>query len=144
MLKVVPSTEMGQDCFNSTDQDTIRLSRYIPVVGSKYIDVWKRVKIKIRAQLVIKKLLQTENSKISSKTVEEESNTLMIRKASRIFTSMSDVGTSEPTPWFILHPKNRVKNIWNLILAVLLIYTVTLMPFSWLSSRAQAGTVGTF
>ena len=130
MLKVVPSTEMGQDCFNSTDQDTIRLSRYIPVVGSKYIDVWKRVKIKIRAQLVIKKLLQTENSKISSKTVEEESNTLMIRKASRIFTSMSDVGTSEPTPWFILHPKNRVKNIWNLILAVLLIYTVTLMPFS--------------
>ena len=130
MMKVLPSTEMGLDCFNSTDLDTNRMSRYIPVIASKYIDVWKRVKIKIRAQLVIKKLFQNHNSKISSKTVDEESNTLTIQKTSRIFSSISGINSKELTPCFILHPKNRVKNIWNLILAVLLIYTVTLMPFS--------------
>ena len=130
MMKVLPSTEIGPDCFNSTDLDTNRMSRYIPVVGSKYIDVWKRVKIKLRAQLVIKKLFHNHNSKLSSKTVDEESNTLTIQKVSRIFTSISEVSLKERTPWFILHPKNRAKNIWNLILAVLLIYTVTLMPFS--------------
>ncbi|OMJ82236.1 hypothetical protein SteCoe_17142 [Stentor coeruleus] len=128
-IKVIPINDDKNALINNTDQETGRFIRQIPVVGSKYIDVWKRVKIKIRAELVIKKLMQYDSSKIDQKTNEQ--NSLTTRKISQTFeTGIKELNYLEPIPWYILHPKSTFKSIWNVIIAILLIYTVTLMPFA--------------
>lgn len=138
--KIVPLDEVPNGQFNNTEQDSSRPVRHIPVVGGKYIDVWKRALIKIRAQLVLKRLLQTEISKSEHKT--EDDNPLMIRKTSRnLDNGITELNCLEPTPWYIIHPRNTFKNIWNFILAILLVYTVTLMPFAMSFINSQPGDV---
>lgn len=137
--KVVPINEDKNALINNIDQETGRSIRNIPVVGSKYIDVWNRVKIKIRAQLVIKKLMQYDSNKIEQKTEDENP---IIKKATRNFdTGITEFSYLEPTPWYIFHPKSTFKNIWNFIIAILLVYTVTLMPFAMSFINSQPGDV---
>ena len=43
--------------------------------------------------------------------------------------STKEIYVRETTPWYILHPDGGVKQKWNILVTVLLIYTATIMPF---------------
>lgn len=137
--QIVPTVDSPVPGSTNRSQEPLSLARIIPVIGSKYLDVWRRVKIKIRAQLVIKKLLLVDRP--DAKKPEEEKY-LVIRKGSRVFDNgVTEVATIEITPWYIIHPKNKLKNIWNVILAILLLYTVTLMPFALAFINSSPGDI---
>lgn len=117
----------SSDLLNSTILNSSRPLRIIPVSESKYLDVWKRVKTKIRAQIVIKKLLKSKYP--ATLTDKNFTSSYKIQKSSRMFSSLNDK-PSEKVPWYIVHPRSKPKMTWNLILLILLAYTITILPFS--------------
>ena len=113
----------------------------VPVVGSKYLDVWQRARLKLRAQRVMQHLLvggkniprlssQTNPSLEMEDPQDQDGTVMMANLAHKFENGVTELATSEPLPWHVLHPTNRIKSVWNIILAVLLVYTVTVMPFS--------------
>ena len=117
----------SSDLLNLTLLNTSRPLQITPATESKYLDVWKRVKTKIRAQIVIKKLLKSKYP--SAITDKNFSSGYKIQKSSRVFTSTNDK-LREQVPWYMFHPRSKPKMTWNLILLVLLAYTITVLPFS--------------
>jgi len=78
------------------------------------------------------KVYSGQNSKRSSFSVVDsiDENFILKAKPSNLINTLTSENLVEPTPKCILHPSGRFKSFWNLIVAVLLIYTATVMPFS--------------
>ncbi|CAG9334631.1 unnamed protein product [Blepharisma stoltei] len=111
--------------------------RDIPVVNRKYLDVWKRVRIKIKSKLLLKDLKNELNLYGTSNPIAEEmkgfrrAGTKGFKNQDTSFSISIDESTSqqEYVPVFILHPNGRFKGYWNIILMFLLLYTAIVMPF---------------
>ena len=136
--KIVPTNDTPRDDQLAEEQHFLK---YPPVVGSKYIDVWQRARLKLRAQRVMQLLItgdkhiprfstQTNPSLEIALPEDLEGTMMMANLAHKFENGMTESATNDSLPWHVLHPTNKVKNIWNIILAVLLVYTVTVMPFS--------------
>jgi CRP-like cAMP-binding protein len=95
--------------------------------ASKYSDVWQRAKLKIRVNLALSRLLDKSNPRNSSS--QNASQVFTIKKSSRLFTS-SPQNKQPVTPWFIFYPKSKFKIWWNFFLALVLLYTATVTPFT--------------
>jgi CRP-like cAMP-binding protein len=107
-----------------------------PPISSKYKYVWKRVRIKIRAAIILKKLIHDINLYGSSQlnlqlyTLEsEKEDQNLFRRASRVFSGAEFIEQSETSPFLVILPHSKFKSIWNILIVVILIYTATATPF---------------
>ena len=94
---------------------------------SKYSDVWQRAKLKIRVNLALSRLLDKSSAK--RQVNKQSSQIFTIKKSSRLFSTLPEVKIPK-TPWFIFYPKTKFKFVWNTILALILLYTATVTPFT--------------
>ena len=107
--------------------------RETPVLESKYGEVWERVKFKIKTKLALSKMqeylnLPNQYSEISRQRSTEQLS-LFLRKSTINNSKLFDQALVD-MPKCLLHPNGSFKTFWNLILAILLIYTATIMPFN--------------
>jgi hyperpolarization activated cyclic nucleotide-gated potassium channel 1 len=101
----------------------------------KYLPIWQRVRLKLKAKYFLKKLSKDEDR--TEKTVtqgtlkfEDEDEDYLVRRYSMIMTSKADESIKlEKTPPFVFHPEWKSKKFWNFFLALGLFYTAAVMPF---------------
>ncbi|CAG9311584.1 unnamed protein product [Blepharisma stoltei] len=119
---------LESDNMNSTERNRV-LIRSVPVPDSPYNDVWKRARFKLQVIFILRAL---------SKHVHLYGHLSSPKITDRIFsiepeikgTFTMEVQVKEPLPFLIIHPNIKAKIIWNIIIAICLIYCVTIMPFS--------------
>ena len=101
----------------------------------KYLQVWQRMRLKLKAQFFLKKLSKDEDR--PEKTVtqgtlkfEDDDEDYLVRRYSMIVTSRVDESIKlEKTPLLVIHPEWKIKKLWNFILALGLLYTAAVLPF---------------
>lgn len=106
-------------------------------VVSKYASRWQRVRLKLKAQLFLKKLGKDEvidNRPLVCSTrdeeIEEEDEDYLIRRYSVLISNkLIETLKLEDTPFLVLHPESRFKRYWNIVMALSLLYTAVIMPF---------------
>lgn len=100
---------------------------------SKYRDVWNRARIKLRTIYYLKL-----NVKEISRDAIEDLSSQSELKSLKSLKSLKNVETPDvPTeqivenmPKFILHPSTKFKVFWNIVMALLLLYTAVVMPYT--------------
>mmetsp|Transcript_15490 Transcript_15490/g.28098 ORF Transcript_15490/g.28098 Transcript_15490/m.28098 type:complete len:700 (+) Transcript_15490:60-2159(+) len=112
----------------TSERNRIKI-RSTPVDGCKYLDVWKRARAKIKSKFFMRRLMKELNLYGTSSDFIEELENVMSQKLKRVKTMRVIETSIEQTPCGIIHPKSRIKTFWNVVLAFLLIYTATFMPF---------------
>ena len=80
----------------------------------KYLEIWQRVRIKLKNHLVFSRLLKR------SRDLVERS----------LIMSKSDITLTPELPTGIFHPESSFKSYWNIIVSISLLYTAIIMPFS--------------
>lgn len=108
---------------------------HFPVGSLKYADVWQRAFAKIKTELtMIKlrnelKLFGTHSNSLDS-LIQGHSNLFeMIKmKADKSMTQVS-IGETQ-LPCLVMHPYRTTKEIWSIAINLMLLYTVTVMPFT--------------
>lgn len=108
--------------------------RHTPVVNSKYLPMWKRLKAKLKGKLLMKSLnRELQLFGASTIAVDSEELQLKVQKLARSGSLRSPNWNEEKlhvrVPFFVIHPNHWFKSLWNVILTVLLIYTATVMPY---------------
>lgn len=109
--------------------------RNTPVVGAKYVSVWKRLRSKLKTKLMLDRLRQEiqlfgtnlYKSAQGDEALEQQMEALVRRKEKR--SILPDKEDSEKLPWTLLHPSSVFRSVWNVVVIVLLVYTATMMPF---------------
>jgi CRP-like cAMP-binding protein len=125
------SLEVARETFSATP-----MSHFVYLGGFKYACVWQRMLFKIK----VRKCLTLVNEDIvlygtSSGLTDLDSNfkpnvDLLFNKKlqkQEEFRSLVSI-TFVPSPWYILTPKSTVRRIWYSLMAVLLFYTVSVLP----------------
>lgn len=90
---------------------------------SKYREVWQRARLKLKFRLIINKLVQTS---IESK----RRDTKGLKRLNARLPALTTCDTIPIfiIPWFIISPKNKALQYWNVFIALTLAYTSILMP----------------
>jgi hypothetical protein len=107
--------------------------RDVPVENSKYLPVWHRAFGILRAKLLIKNfgndiaLFGTGNN--SEELGLNKRKSIMERKKQEVTSDLDEFGSSKKFPCCLIHPNSLLKSFANVILAILLIYTATVMPW---------------
>lgn len=103
-----------------------------PTDHCKYKAVWHRVRTKMLIRVRMMKLskdIQLYGTSTVVENVLNRTRTRIIPKKSELKTVLlEDTEQHAPTVCILL-PNSTIKNTWNVILAFLLIYTATIMPF---------------
>ena len=120
-------------CLEETPMQKSTPIRETPVLESKYGEVWERLKFKIKTKLALRKMqdylnLPNQHSEISRQRSTEQLS-LFLRKSTMNNSKLFEQALVD-MPKCLLHPNGSFKTFWNLILAILLIYTATIMPFN--------------
>lgn len=95
-------------------------------LDSKYLEVWKRVRIKIKEKLSRRRFKEIEMYE-SGMMQDIEGR---VRRLSSIMNDFR--GTTieiESTPFYLIHPKSKFKKTWNIVMVIVLLYTATIMPY---------------
>lgn len=101
----------------------------------KYTSVWQRVRMKLKAQYFLRKLSKDEDNtektiKRLASDIEEKEEDYLIRRYSILITRQGEDSLKiEKTPCLVIHPESKLKNLWNFILALALLYTAAILPF---------------
>ena len=109
--------------------------RNTPVIDSKYKDVWKRLRIKIRTKRMLGNLgreIQLFGTGVHQGVELDDLLSLQIEhlvKKTNKQVEPEEEELKEKLPWYLLSPKSPVRSCWNVIVVLLLIYTATVMPF---------------
>jgi len=108
--------------------------RHTPVLNSKYLPVWKRLKAKLKGKLFMKNLnRELQLFGASTIAVDNEELQLKVQKLVRSGTMRSPNWQEEKqlsaVPLFVIPPNHWFKSAWSVVLSVLLIYTATIMPY---------------
>lgn len=121
---------------SSTERFKIGI-RNTPVENSLYLDVWKRAFIKLRCLLYLGKLARDAHlfGTVPSTIFQCKRQPSMIKE--QVTLKEKTENPNEQVPRFILHPNGTKKNAWNMVVAILLIYTATVMPFSLAFCEAE-------
>ena len=117
--------------------------RNTPVVGAKYVAVWKRLRSKLKTKLMLDRLrreIQLFGTNLykgaqADKALEQQMEALIRRKESR--SILPEKEDSEKLPWTLLHPTSFFRSLWNAVVIVLLVYTATMMPFRMAFDRQE-------
>jgi CRP-like cAMP-binding protein len=108
--------------------------RHTPVINSKYLPVWKRLKARLKGKLLMKNLnRELQLFGASTIAVDNEELQLKVQKLVRSGSMRSPNWQEEKllniAPLFVIPPNHWFKAVWNVALSLLLIYTATIMPF---------------
>jgi len=136
--KVVPSIyiPLPKD-YESSDEVNSATARRLPV-HSKYLTVWKRARAKLKAVYALAYFAKNPQLEVSNKTKPKQWKDENFLSPGSIYVSDPLVEeVTQPAPFCMFHPNKKPRNIWNAILAVLLIYTATVMPFSMAFIEAE-------
>ena len=131
-LAPAPPTPAPEDLSSTAREKWI--IRNTPVVGSKYLPVWKHVRAKLRAKMMMKHL-QTELQLFGASTIPIESEELHLQMHKLVHGDLNRLQTwsgreqKEVFPCGIIPPNHWFKGVWNGVVSVLLVYTATVMPF---------------
>jgi hypothetical protein len=100
--------------------------------GSKYADVWSRARVKLRGFMRILRMMQEKrrDAKKNTKTFHRDLTGSLYLTQTINGPVFGDEPLLEPVPFGIIHPEGKPKLIWNLIMAILLIYTAIVMPYT--------------
>jgi Ion transport protein/Cyclic nucleotide-binding domain len=114
--------------------DTMTLNIPKEIVSYKYASVWQRARIKLKIKLFLKRLGRQESveeDQIFNDTQElNDDDYNLERRYSMLMSNFyMDSIRLETTPLFVIHPESKVRSVWNIILACLLLYTAILMPY---------------
>jgi hypothetical protein len=112
--------------------------RNTPVENSHYIDVWQRAKNRLKIQFILQKLLYGNRGGKRKVTINWDHENVNNENNSNRYRTVGNVGNeatnqdsaNDEVPLFMIHPNSKGKSYWNLIVAILLIYTATIMPFA--------------
>jgi hypothetical protein len=120
---------------NLSEPVQIRPNQAGSSVSSKYADVWQRARNKIRIELTILKLkgrvrhFGTLAHNIGMMLLATSSIPEMIKI--RTEKAQTTVPSGErQLPFLVIHPYSTNKELWTLFINLLLLYTVTAMPFT--------------
>ena len=147
--QILPTNDSQRNEIEDIQKNLEKQLRFVPANNLKYTDVWKRVRIKLRTQLVLKKLLQTgvllsktnTNTHIEVKT-EDDASIFTIQKPSVLSDNWTNEAiVYESIPCYLFHPRSKVKSAWNVIIALLLLYTISLMPFTMAFYTSTPGDI---
>ena len=111
--KVLPSTPRSENL--STDVYNFPYS--------KYREIWQRARLKIKFRLFINKIIT-----YSIETKKRDSKSLRRMNAHLPALTTSDTIQICMIPRFIINPKNKILQYWNVFIALTLFYTSILMP----------------
>ena len=119
----------------STERDRWVI-RHTPVLNSKYLDVWKRLKLKVRTKMMLGSLnreIQLFGTNIRKgddldDLLSQQIETLVRRKETNV-KQTDEEPESEKLPPLLLHPRSCARMFWNILVIILLVYTATVMPF---------------
>jgi hypothetical protein len=95
--------------------------------GFKYSKIWRRSLVKLRTRRAMKSVISdiaifgTANEIIDVGTYEE----ILAHKRKKA----QDLSMQQRFPWYVLSPVSKFSSVWGLVVALMLVYTVTLMPF---------------
>lgn len=110
--------------------------RNTPVENPRYIDVWHRAKLRLKIQFMLQKLLYGNRGGKRKVTINwdhenanNENNSNQYRGTAYDAVNIEPPANDE-VPFLILHPSSKVRGYWNIVVAILLIYTATIMPFA--------------
>lgn len=101
----------------------------ITIPKSKYKDIWKRLRIKLRFKSIIMNFMKSQQFlKSTSHTLLNNDSAVrrLVKKKhpTEAFTNIEHIESC------MIHPDNILKSIWNGIVSILLLYTATIMPLS--------------
>lgn len=106
-----------------------RLTSKEPYAGMeqlKYSEVWKRVRLKIKEKLARRYYKELE-------LYDSCTTTDFKGRIRRIHSVLNELkGTSaeiSQKPCYIIHPKSRLKKLWNFLMIFILLYTAIVMPY---------------
>lgn len=125
-----PHRESEESSGGSDDLRAKLAAKYSPMPAShyKYLKVWKRVYLRIRLKKAISSLSNdiilfgTSNEVLDVGSYEEIMEAKKIKEQSTILIE-------KRLPWYLLSPSSPYLYVWNIIIALLLVYTATLMPY---------------
>jgi CRP-like cAMP-binding protein len=108
-----------------------------PVLSAKYRKIWQRVRIKLKAIIILtnlghdQKLYGVNSTKlITQMKHSDEDRYRIIRSATKLLDRLYHSSTIENTPRFVLHPHGKFKSVWNWVVVIILLYTAVFSPFS--------------
>ncbi|CAG9311827.1 unnamed protein product [Blepharisma stoltei] len=131
--------ERANDTFDSEDLSSTerknRDMRNTPVVNSKYLDVWKRARLKLRTKLLIQHICAEVNLYGTSGSLFHQDSMktnieALVKKSENYALQKRKDKQIEKLPPLMFDPGKPAKTIWNLIIVLLLIYTATLLPYN--------------
>ena len=108
--------------------------RNTPVKDCKYLQVWRRVRAKLRSELSLGRLRKDLNLFGTSLVLENDDNILFsMHRIEPLDSSRARPSNADPQapllPWYLLHPDSQFLRIWSVIISLLLLYTATVMPY---------------
>ena len=134
-MKLLPLEEVAESEDLSSTARQKAAVRATPVVNSKYLHVWKRVRAKLKSQYTVKKLkvelnLYGTNKSPSPKGVDDPFATFQLAASKSKSVSPYIASDSRLSlPWYILHPDHNPRRRWDLSMSLVLLYTATIMPY---------------
>lgn len=131
----IPSSAFDEGASLNEESRLKFIIRNTPVENSHYIDVWQRAKIRLKIQFMLQKLLYGNRGGKRKVTINwEQENVNNENNSNRYRIVGYEAANQDPTndevPFLIIHPNAKGKSYWNIVVAVLLIYTATIMPFA--------------
>lgn len=100
-------------------------TRALELTNLKHREVWLRAKSKLLCSLRIAKFMDELNQ--SRRCMEDEVRDYLNLKAG--LYNRQTIAKHKKLPWGIYHPSSRCKQVWNMLIGFLLLYTATVTPF---------------
>ncbi|CAG9311826.1 unnamed protein product [Blepharisma stoltei] len=129
-----PHDDIDLEDLSSTERKK-RETRNTPVINSKYLDVWKRTRLKLRTKLLIQhicaevNLYGTSGSLFHQDSMKTNIEALVKKNENYALQAFKEV-KKETVPPFMFDPRQPTKMFWNLFIIILLLYTATLLPYN--------------
>ena len=114
------------------DPDTTHLCKTssFNLPASKYSDVWARTRSKLKVYSNFLSILDDQRLKDSKLIPIGEGHETLNYMSKGMETDFTLPESQEWIPRFMLHPESKYKLAWSMVIAVLLIYTALVMPYS--------------
>ncbi|CAG9321514.1 unnamed protein product [Blepharisma stoltei] len=133
---IIPSKNVEDDNDLSSTERLKREIRNTPVINSKYLPIWQRMRVKIKTNLRMKslrseiKLYGTNTAVMNELKLDHKSFIENKDKKNDLLREMTGISSRPDVGFFIILPTSKFKIYWNIVLIFLLIYTATLMPYN--------------
>jgi hypothetical protein len=106
--------------------------RDVSVAECKYVHVWQRIRYKLKVRFFMVNLLFNGFGSGDDRITPEQKIEAVLNYAGlgKYKKQQAEQIVLASFPRFLFHPDRSSKQIWNIILTILLLYTATLMPYT--------------